>query len=158
MEGFMHKPCTCIRIHKHLHTSLYLFVILACESFHHNTHRPDHIITDMWTSDTFSGFSFEEIRIVFAPYKTTRILIDRIIHIHIAQIRHSYQTGYIRIIHQQLISETIYFKSINCSVFGMIIGCIFLQCTFHFLCKIRTLLSQISSLIYRSQYLCSFSK
>ncbi len=101
----------------------------------------------MRAPDTFSGFSFKEVRIVFTPYKAAGILIDRVVHIYIAQIWHCQQAWYIGIIHKEMISESIDFESVDCAVFGMIIGCILFQSRFHFLCQFATLCCQFGLLI-----------
>ena len=95
----MHESRTGIRIHQHFDTNLYLLIILAGECLHHDTHRPYHIITNVRTSDTFTGFTFKKVRVAATPHKAACILIDRIVYVHITQIRHSKKAGYIGIVH-----------------------------------------------------------
>ena len=59
-------------------------------------------------------------------HKTAGILINRIVYIHITQIRHRKQTRHIGIIHQMMISKTIYLECIDFTIFRMIIHRIFL--------------------------------
>ena len=80
----------------------------------------------MRTSDTFPGTAFEEVRIVFAPYKLAGILINRISHFDVAQIRQSDEARHVGIVHQQLIAEAVYLESINLTVFRMVADSIFL--------------------------------
>ena len=46
----------------HLHASFNLFIVLACEGFHHDAHRPNHVVADVRTSNAFACRTFEEIK------------------------------------------------------------------------------------------------
>ena len=62
MERFVHKAGVSIRVHQHLNASLDFSIILTCEGFHHNTHRPHHIVTDMRSADSFACLAFKECK------------------------------------------------------------------------------------------------
>ena len=107
----------------------------------------------MRSADTFACLAFEEVRIVFAPHEFTGILIDRIVYIYITQIRHGKQARYIGIIHQEVISEAVYLKCIDFTIFRVVVYRIFLQCCLYFLCQVFAFLSQSCFLVYRFQNL-----
>ena len=129
----MHESCSGICIHKHFYTELYFLVILACKRFHHYTHRPNHVISDMRSANTLSCRAFKKIGIILAPYELSCILINRVIYIYVTQIRHSEQTWHICIIHQQMVAETINLECIYIAVFWMIVYGMFFQGFFHFI-------------------------
>ena len=112
----------------------------------------------MRSANTFACLALEEVRIVLAPHELTGILINRIIHIHIAQIRHRKQTRHIGIVHQEVIAETVYLECINLTVFRVIVYRIFLQCCLYFLCQVFTFLSQSSLLIHLLKDFSSFAQ
>ena len=112
----------------------------------------------MRSADTFACLAFEEVRIVFAPHEFTGILIDRIVYIYITQIRHGKQARYIGIIHQEVISEAVYLKSIDFTIFRVVVYRIFLQCCLYFLCQVFAFLSQSSLLIYLIKYFGCFAQ
>ena len=75
----------------------------------------------MRTTNTFSGFPYKEIGIVFTPYIAPRVLVYRIIYVYIAKIRHGQQTGNIGAVHQNMIAEAVHLESINLPIFGRVI-------------------------------------
>ena len=97
----------------------------------------------MRSADSFSGCSAEEIRIVFAPHKTAGVLINRVIDIYISQIRHGQQTGYIGIIHQDVVAESVHLECINRSILGMGIDGMFLQSLFNLIGQTDALRRQL---------------
>lgn len=158
MKRFVHKAGTCIRIHQHLDASFDFGIIPACEGFHHNAHGPHHVIADMRSADTLAGFAAEEIGIAVAPHKTAGILINGVIDIYISQIGHGKQAGYIGIVHQQMIAETINLESIDGTEFRMVVGCIAFQSHLHLIGQGTAVGSQGSLLVHCFQNLGSLAQ
>ena len=107
----------------------------------------------MWSANALACLTFEEVRIVEAPYKTAGILINRIINRHITQIRHCQQARNVGVVHQHVVTKTVHLESINLSVFGMIVNGIFLQGCFHFVCQSLAFIGQSRLFIHGCQYL-----
>ncbi len=63
MKRFMHKACTGMCFLQQLYTAFYFFIAGAGEATHSNSHRPNHIIPNVWTANTFTGSAFKEERI-----------------------------------------------------------------------------------------------
>ena len=121
----MHKAGSGFCIHQHLHASFNLFIVLACEGFHHDAHRPNHVVADVRTSNAFACRTFEEVWVILAPYETTGVLVNRIVDVHIAQIGQCDKARYIGVVHQKVVAETVYLEGIDGAVFGMVVGSVF---------------------------------
>jgi len=63
VPSLLAMPYLGIRIHQHLDARLDLRIILAGESFHHDTHGPYHIVSDVWSANALACLTFEEVRI-----------------------------------------------------------------------------------------------
>ena len=85
----------------------------------------------MGAADAFGRFPAEEPGIVFAPDEAAGVLIDRILRIDVAQIRHGQQTGHVGVVHHQFVAEAVDFKSIDRPVLGMFHRRIFVQGFLH---------------------------
>ena len=86
----------------------------------------------MRATDTFAGFTFEEVRIGRAEHQLTGVLVYRIVYVDTSQVRHSQQTGDIRVVHEYVIVETVCFKRIHFAEFRMLYNSIFLDSSSHF--------------------------
>ena len=64
MERFVYESGTGICIYQHFDTIFYFLIILTGKCLHHDTHRPYHIITDVWTTNSLTSFTFKKIRII----------------------------------------------------------------------------------------------
>ena len=158
MERLVHESRTGIRIHQHFHTGFDFLVVTACKSFHHDAHRPNHIVTDMRPADAFARRPFKEIRIVLAPYQLAGILIHRVVHWHVTQIRHGQQVGHIGIVHEQTVAKTVHLESIHLSVTGMIVYGVFLQGGLHFIRQFTAFFGQRLFMVHLGQYLGSLTQ
>ena len=104
----MDESHTGISIQQHLHAEADLVIALCGEALHHDRHRPRHIVTDVWTTDTFASLATEEARVVLTPDETAGVLIDWVVHRNITHITHTQERRNVGIIHQELVAETEY--------------------------------------------------
>ena len=74
----------------------------------------------MGTSDTLAGLAAEKPGVVLAPHKAARVLIDGVVHRHIAQIAHRQERRRVGIVHQQVVAEAVDLESIDLAVLRMV--------------------------------------
>ena len=79
VEGFMHKSCIRIRVAQHLDSFADLFFVTGRITTHDDAHRPNEIVSDMGTTDSFARLTLEEIGIAIAQEQFAGILIDRVL-------------------------------------------------------------------------------
>ena len=124
-----------VGLKQRLHTPAYLFVVFRRETFHHDRHRPWHVVADMRTADACSCLAAEEAGVVVAPHKAAGVLINRVIDVYIAHISHTEERWHIGIVHQETVAETVHLISVYLAVFRMVVNGIFLQGCLHFGCQ-----------------------
>ena len=131
IKRLMHESLAGIGVEQHCQTLLDFIIIGRSERFHHDAHRPGHVIADMRATYALTLLPTEEIRVAVAPHETARILVYRVVDIHLIKIRHCKKAGHISIIHQQMVAESVNLESINSAEFRMIICCMFLKGCFN---------------------------
>ena len=159
----MDESHTGIRIQQHLHAEADFVIALCGEAFHHDRHRPRHVVTDVWTTDTFASLATEEARIVLTPNETAGVLVDRVVHRNITHIAHTQERRYVGIVHQELVAETIYLVSIDLAILRMVVDSILLQSSMYLIGKTAAILRNLQGCIFLCcillchvlQYLCS---
>ena len=67
---------------------------------------------------------------------------------YITQVRHGKETWHIGIVHQEMISESVYLESIDGTELRMVVCGIFLQGCLHFVGQVQTLLGSVAVLVY----------
>ena len=105
----------------------------------------------MRTTDSFSSLSLEEIWIRLAPYESSGILINRIVHVNIAKVRHCQETWNISVIHEQIIAEAVYLERIHLSELRVIVNRILLERSLNFVCEGSTALCHFRLIVYCSK-------
>ena len=139
VERFVHKSGTTVCISQHPDTLTYFTVIVRSKCTHNNTHRPNHIVTDMRATDSFACFSFEKERIILTPDQFTGIPVNRIFRRDSFQIGHRQQTRHIGIVHKVVVTEAIDLKGIYFPIFRMVYDSIFMDSGLHFVGQSHTL-------------------
>ena len=147
----MDESHTGIRIQQHLHAEADLVIALCGEALHHDRHRPRHVVTDVWTTDTFASLATEEARIVLTPNETAGVLVDRIVHRNITHISHTQKRRNVGVVHQELVAETIYLVSIDLAILRMVVDSILLQSSMYLIGKTAAILRNLQGCIF----LCS---
>ena len=102
----------------------------------------------MRTSYTLGYLAFEEVRITFAPYKASSILIYRVIHVNITQIRHRKKTWNVCIIHEETVSEAVNLEGVDSTEFRMVVSCMLLECFLNLVCQFQTLACEIIASVH----------
>ena len=120
IERFVHEARPGVGRHQHFDTAFDLRVVRRGESLHHDAHRPGHVVTDMRSSDALARRTAEEIGIRRAPHEAAGVLINRVLHVHIAQIRHGQQTRNVRVVHQEAVAVAVNLESIDFTEIRMV--------------------------------------
>lgn len=119
IERFVHKARIAVGIAEHFHAAPDFFRIVGGVATHNDTHRPDVTEAYVRAADAFAGFSFEEIRIIFAQDQPARVLINRIVRFYASQVGERQEARHIGVVHINVVVITVYFKSIYFSEFGV---------------------------------------
>lgn len=80
MERLMNEAQSGVCVHDLSEAFLDFVIALAGRRLHNDAHGPNHVVTNVWSADSFAYFTSEEVRIVFAPHKLAGILIDGVGH------------------------------------------------------------------------------
>src|SRR5207302_2668171 len=107
IERLVHESHAGMRRLKHPETKKNLVVTGAGQSPHDNSQRPDHVQTDVRSTDAFRRFAAKEVGIVIAQDQRSSVAIDRIIRGNATQIWQREQARNIRIIHEKLVAESV---------------------------------------------------
>src|SRR2546425_12568630 len=116
IERLVHESGSVMRGLKHPETRQNLVVTGAGQGPHDNSQRPDHVQTDVRSTDAFGSFAAKEVRIVIAQDLRSSVAIDRVVRGHATQIWQREQARNIRIIHEELVAESIYLVGVNHSM------------------------------------------
>lgn len=145
VEGLVHEASARIRRQKHLDTSFDLRVVRRREGLHHDAHRPDHVVTDMRSPDTFARRTPEEVGIRLAPNETTRISVDRVLHVHIAQVGHRKQARNVRVVHQKAVPVAVHLEGVDPAEVRVVVRGVFLKGRLHLVGKSPYIQRPVSS-------------
>lgn len=132
VKRLMHKACISIRSQQHGNAQFDFLIVLRRHGTYDYAHGPHHVHSYVRATDAFGIFALEKIRIVQTQQIFSRILINPIRGLHIADVGQSQQTGNISIIHAELIAVSVHFKSINLSIGRMLVYGMFFQRFAHF--------------------------
>src|SRR3989454_6626048 len=113
VERLVHESRSSMRGLKHPQTKENLVVISARQGAHDNSQRSNHVQTNVRSTDTFGRSAAKEIGIVLAEDQRSSAAIDRIIRSDATQIWQREQARNIRIIHEELVAESICLVSVN---------------------------------------------
>src|SRR5580692_692918 len=115
--GLVHEPGSSGGCLEHLNGAEYLIVGIAGERVDDLRHRPDHVATDMWSSNALARCPTEEPWVQFAPYKLPCSGVNCRVQ-RALEVRKTEQARHIGVIHQYVAAVTVDFISPNRSSRG----------------------------------------
>ena len=123
---------------------------------HHDAHGPHHVVAHVRTADALAGLATEERGVVLAPHKAARVLVDGVVHRHVAQIAHRQQRGHVGVVHQQMAAKAVNLESVDLAIFGMLHHGILSQRRLHLVGQLLTLRGQGAVVVHLPEYLGGF--